>query len=69
MGIFDKIDVSKIPIDEATILDRVAIIIKFSRWKRNLQKSVLHVQSFCLAYFVVSVMIVVALSSLVTLPR
>ena len=69
MGIFDKIDVSKIPIDEATILDRVAIIIKFSRWQRNLQKSVSHVQSFCFAYFVVSVMIVVALSSLVTLPR
>ena len=37
--------------------------------QRHLQKSVLHVQSFCFAYFLVSFMIVVALSPLVTLSR
>ena len=51
MGIFDKIDVSKIPIDEATILDRVAIIIKFSRWQRNLQKKCVARSEFLFCLF------------------
>ena len=36
-------------------------------WQRNRPKSLLHVQSFCFAYFLISMVIVVALSLLVAL--
>ena len=42
---------------------------KVLQWQRNLPKSVLYFQSFCFAYFVVPVVVIVALSSLAGLPR
>ena len=43
--------------------------VKVLQWQRNLPKSVLYFQSFCFAYFVVPVVVIVALRSLVGLPR
>ena len=84
MDISEEIDGAMIATDEAKILEsksdvRVAILIKFDdvngakTVKKPDKDCLLHVQSFCFAYFPVFVVVVVVLSSLVSwlgaLPR
>ena len=76
MSVSDEIEVAKITIDEATISWIKATIALPSlttlvmQWRqRNLPKKVLHVQSFCFANFLIPVVVVIALSLVVVLPR
>jgi len=78
MDISEEIDVATIATDEAKILEsksdvRTAISIKFDNvnraktLKKRDKNCLLHVQSFCFAYFPVFVFVVVsALSSLIS---
>jgi len=76
VSVSDEIEVAKITIDEATISWIKATIALPSlttlvmQWRqRNLPKKVLHVQSFCFANFLIPVVVVIALSLVVVLPR
>ena len=76
MSVSDEIEVAKITIDEATIswikttLALPSLTTLVMQWRqRNLPKKVLHFQSFCFANFFIPVVVVIALSLLVVLPR